>query len=140
MIEKAKSGIQLESIFLDTSLFNRGDYLETPSLDGKKMDLKLDSIERNDFIDCKVVVEFGDNTNNSDLSILVSMIGIFKKIGDISLSNEEFININAPAVIYPYIRQHVRSLSLDAGLAPIILPMVNFQRMYELNKKDTQDA
>lgn len=61
------------------------------------------------------------------VSIKVTMVGVFEKIGDSIIADlEEFGRVNGAAILFPYIREHVTSLSLKAGLGPIILPPINF--------------
>ncbi|GJM36568.1 MAG: hypothetical protein DHS20C18_55690 [Saprospiraceae bacterium] len=57
---------------------------------------------------------------------------------DKGLALDYFTNVNAPAIIYPYIRQHATYLSLQAGtINPIILPILNFVDLYDNQKKET---
>ncbi|NCD10471.1 MAG: preprotein translocase, partial [Negativicutes bacterium] len=35
-------------------------------------------------------------------------------------------NVNGAAIIYPYIREHLTSLSVKAGVGIILLPPANF--------------
>ncbi|MEM9886248.1 MAG: protein-export chaperone SecB [Bacteroidota bacterium] len=135
MIEKATSSIRLESIFLSETIFNRGNDLEKDSIDDYGMQVGLNSIDRDDVIQTTVTVELGKNSNPNAFYMKVAMVGIFRKKGETPLTDNEFKNVNAPAIIYPYIRQHIRSLSLDATIKPILLPLVNFQKLYEHNKK-----
>ena len=56
------------------------------------------------------------------------MIGEFRLIGETPLATnlENFGRINGAAIIFPYIREHISSLSIKAGIPPIVLPIVNF--------------
>lgn len=45
--------------------------------------------------------------------------------------NSAFINVNAPAIAFPYIRSFISNLTLNAGYDPIILPSFNFVKMFE---------
>jgi len=40
--------------------------------------------------------------------------------------NKNFGNVNGAAIIYPYIREHLTSLSVKAGVGIILLPPANF--------------
>lgn len=40
--------------------------------------------------------------------------------------SSEFAKISAPAIGFPYVRAFISTLSLQAGLPPIILPSINF--------------
>jgi preprotein translocase subunit SecB len=54
------------------------------------------------------------------------MIGIFEKKGESVIDLENFGNVNGAAIIYPYIREHLTSLSVKAGVGIILLPPTNF--------------
>ena len=62
-----------------------------------------------------------------EFSAKIKMIGIFEKNGDTELSIEEFAQVNAPAIIYPYIREHLSSLTTKAAVGTIFLSPYNFQ-------------
>jgi preprotein translocase subunit SecB len=57
----------------------------------------------------------------------IIMIGIFEKFGEPQLSEENFKKINAPAIIYPFIREHLHNICLKSGIANVLLPTVNFK-------------
>jgi preprotein translocase subunit SecB len=42
------------------------------------------------------------------------------------MSFEEFTSINAPALIFPYIREHITAITQKAGIKPIIIQPINF--------------
>lgn len=56
----------------------------------------------------------------------IKMVGVFEKIGDSQLDLEQFGNVNGPAIIFPYIREHITNLSAKAGLGLILIPPINF--------------
>lgn len=63
------------------------------------------------------------------VKINVKMIGVFECIGDSPLTDfKQFGRVNGAAIIFPYIREHITSLSLKAGISAIILPPVNFTK------------
>lgn len=68
------------------------------------------------------------------VSAKVVYSGTFKKVGentDEELNN--FLNINAPAIIFPFVREVVASLTAKAMVGAILLQPVNFVKLY--NKK-----
>lgn len=140
MEEQIKAGIQLKAINLVTSIFQRGDYLQQPSVDNIPMEIGTELKLRDNFLDCIVLVNIGNITDEEAFGAAVKMVGIFKKNREVPYSDDEFSQINAPAIIYPYIRQHIRALSLDAGMNPIILPLINFQKRYELIREQEEAA
>ncbi|MBK7911352.1 protein-export chaperone SecB [Candidatus Pollutiaquabacter sp.] len=64
--------------------------------------------------------------------------GSFNVIGQPKLSTTDFANVNAPSIIFPFIREHVASTAVKAGLGPLILPPVNFVD-FALKKKKSSN-
>jgi preprotein translocase subunit SecB len=48
-----------------------------------------------------------------------------EKIDDVFLESD-FAKISAPAIGFPYLRSFISNFSIQAGIAPIILPSINF--------------
>lgn len=59
------------------------------------------------------------------VTIKVKMVGVF--VCDDVENYEEFGRVNGAAIIYPYIREHITSLSTKAGIGTIVMPPVNFE-------------
>ena len=57
----------------------------------------------------------------------VKMIGIFEKVGEPAVSEDLFKKINAPAIIYPFIREHLHGLCQKGSVGNVLLPTVNFK-------------
>jgi preprotein translocase subunit SecB len=57
----------------------------------------------------------------------IKMLGIFEKIGEPALNEDTFKKINAPAIIYPFMREHLHNICLKAGIINVLLPTVNFK-------------
>jgi preprotein translocase subunit SecB len=79
-----------------------------------------------------VEVKISDSAQPEELTLTVRMAGEFsinkpgQKVGEMSV--EQFAKVNGPAIIYPYVRQVVRHLTLESSMpSPVILPIVNFQ-------------
>ncbi len=47
---------------------------------------------------------------------------------------DEFLRVNAPSIIMPYLRENISSLATRAGLPRVFLPTVNFREWYERDK------
>lgn len=65
---------------------------------------------------------------NEQVLAIIKMAGVFEKSGDSPLDLEQFGQVNGAAIIYPYIREHLSSLSAKAGLGLIFLPPVNLTK------------
>ena len=61
------------------------------------------------------------------LNIEVSCHGLFDFDSDLSPNEREsFFNVNAPAIVFPYIRAYISTLTSLSGMNnPVILPTIN---------------
>ncbi|MBQ5941769.1 protein-export chaperone SecB [Massilia sp. AB1] len=57
------------------------------------------------------------------------------KVTDDTL-RDTFMQVNAPAIAYPYLRSFVSIICVNAGQDPTILPPVNFQALFNKRKSD----
>lgn len=48
---------------------------------------------------------------------------------------DTFIQVNAPAIAYPFLRAYVSTLTVNSGYEQILLPPVNFQAMFNKRKE-----
>lgn len=68
----------------------------------------------------------------------VVIIGVFRAEGDGDEKlKENFAAVNAPAILFPYIREAISSASVKSGLPPVLIQPVNFVEMslQDNNKK-----
>jgi len=69
-----------------------------------------------------------------EVSAKIIMMGVFKCDGEPIIPLEQFAKANGPAIMFPFLREHLASITLKAGINPILLPSVNFIRLSEENK------
>jgi len=62
------------------------------------------------------------------LSIEMSAIAFFATADSIveDFKDSNFVRINAPAIVFPYLRAYISNLTVGAGFSPIVLPTLNF--------------
>lgn len=73
------------------------------------------------------IVNITDTSKKFNLQ--VKAIADFQIVGDIEKDiYNSFVNINAPAIAYPYLRAFVTNIVVQAGMAPIIIPPINFTK------------
>ena len=125
-----QSSYQLKRIRLVEAMFKFP--VEFP-LDNISTQIKSTSTVVGVDIICRLRVALNQINEGNEFKIEIEMEGSFEKKGEDTLSDNEFRNISAPSIIYPYIRQQVRYLSLEATINPIILPVINFQAYYQAN-------
>lgn len=52
---------------------------------------------------------------------------------------DTFIQVNAPAIAYPFLRAFVSTISVNSGYEQVLLPPVNFQALFD-KKKGTSEV
>ena len=111
----------IKSIYqLDTQKFKQGGKLDV----NFKFPTELDFAQKNLLsFPMEVLIENEDKS----LRIQVGIIGIFES--DVDLTKEKsFVEISAPAIIFPYIRAYVSNLTSMSGIQPILLPTYNMTK------------
>ncbi len=117
-----ESKINLKTISLQTSNFRRGDISDPGKL---TMALNINTEDKNDsfFVTEKITLT---SDQSKDFFFEVEMLAEFTKSADFNIPLEDFGHVNAAAIIYAYIRQHISTTTLQAGIKPLILPILNF--------------
>jgi preprotein translocase subunit SecB len=131
MEQQKGSGYKIDNILLIESIFTRQPHIsfENGGFDNQ-IAIEKEVVEDDDT--CKfsvgLILDFKAVRNDEiAFQIKVKMVGLFEKTGEATLSEDTFKNINGPAIIYPFIREHVSSVTLKAGIGTVILPSVNFK-------------
>lgn len=133
-----QSGFELQHIVLTNSSFHR---IENVSFDSNvENNLNINTSVNIVGDTVSVLLQVGIDQQfkgQSQVTIDVAMIGVFRVIGQTPLATnlENFGRVNGAAIIFPYIREHISSLSIKAGIPPIVLPIVNFQSSVCENQK-----
>ena len=88
----------------------------------------------------RVLMRVTLSTSKPDIFHLeVAMQGKFERQNEsVTMPVEEFSNIIAASIIFPYIRDHVSSLTAKSGINPIMLPLINFIQLYDESKKQQE--
>lgn len=123
------SGYKIEHIFLMDSNFHREADIDFDTQNIKnELDIKVEPLptENNQFFVALVLTLKATQAERTVFDVFVRMGGLFSKHGEPALSEDSFKSINAPAIIFPFVREHVSSTALKAGLGPVLLPPVNF--------------
>lgn len=73
----------------------------------------------------KLLLDIIISEKNNELNIEVSSEWTFSynDLNDESLNN--FLYLNAPAILFPYLRAYITSLTALSGVSPIVLPTLN---------------
>jgi preprotein translocase subunit SecB len=77
----------------------------------------------------RLVLDTSISDKNNALSIAVKAEGYFEFDEGLSEDMKEgFFNANAPAILFPYIRAYISTLSTLSGIKPIVLPTLNLSQ------------
>ena len=130
-------GIHFEDIILVSDNFKRSvNVPETtqPSIDFNVSYVK--SEETNNF-SLEISTKFkGIDEGNEVLNLECTFVGIFSYYeGDKNLSMDEFIENNAPAIMFPYIREHISSTTRKSGIPQFLLPPINVSALLKKKKE-----
>lgn len=139
MKENEISGFLVESIALTHVEFVRAENIAKNSVTKPIINLSLENKVTKTIARCKQTV-YVDVINEKDgeslANIEVTVLGVFKKRSkDSELNIEQFAALNAHAIIYPFVREHISNLSLKAGIGVVMLPSVNFAAFFENRKQ-----
>ncbi len=105
--------------------------------DGKTIDSGLDvQFDQMSFIDesgnklrHSMTAHISDK--NQCLHIDATMYGVFEFDKELTAEQKEvFSKTNAPAILFPYLRSYITSLTALAGIPPIILPTFNMTTLH----------
>ena len=129
--EKPQGSYRIENIVLMSSSFHRETNIDFT----KPINLNFEhtsEAQETSTDDGKfgVVLSFsfkGMQDQLTTFTAMVKMVGIFEKIGEPPVPEEAFKKINAPAIIYPFIREHIHALCQKGTVGTVLLPTVNFQ-------------
>ena len=94
-----------------------------------KMSIEIErkgDIEENNIYRINMYIGVSDETNNFKIS--ANMVALFEFDSEIS-------EANAPAILFPYFRAYISTLTSLSGMQPVILPTINFARMLEQQEK-----
>ncbi|WP_288447892.1 protein-export chaperone SecB [uncultured Chryseobacterium sp.] len=134
---------KLNDIILVNTSFNRETSLEFE--DDFELDTQID-INHGFSSENNFVVQFSykmklDIKNNDELvpqfeysSTHVAQFETKENEENDPVKIERFANINVAAMIFPFIRENVATISAKAGMSPIMIPVINFIELYERNK------
>jgi len=138
MEDAGKSGFKILNIVLMDSSFKRVDNVHLATGDGVKnnVDITTGYNLNGNMLVCNLTVNYTFIHNEiQEVEAKIVMVGVFEKIGDTDLKIDSFGQINAPSIIFPYIREHLTSLSVKAGVNPVVLAPVNFVAMAKPEEK-----
>ncbi|MCI4648919.1 protein-export chaperone SecB [Phaeodactylibacter sp.] len=138
-MSKENTQFRLNRVSLVKSIFELKTIGFQPS-DKLSVDINTSFNASDESIIVFVEVKVSDSNQPEELTLAVRMVGEFSinkpSEGGTKMNVEQFAKVNGPAIIYPYVRQVIRHLTLESSMpSPVILPIVNFQAFQQ--KRDS---
>jgi preprotein translocase subunit SecB len=142
---------KLRNIILTKTSFERDDEIDfnIETEYDTTIQIRYGIVENKHFaVEFEYLFEIFSIENNEEHQISYSSIHVaqFDLEEEIDLENsinkekiQRFANINAAAMIYPFIRENAASISAKAGMSPIMIPVSNFIERYEKLNKESSD-
>jgi preprotein translocase subunit SecB len=128
--QKTDSGFKIISIVLSESHFLRTPIISfnDPSA-VSNLDINANYKINENLVDVDLQLSYSFRKGEEkQVDATIKMVGVFEIVGQPKLTPDEFGKVNGPAIIYPFIREHLSSLSVKAGLGNLLIPPINFSK------------
>lgn len=80
----------------------------------------------------KYEMSVGIEDDNKYLNIQIVASGLFEFDKNLTnLEKQAFFSVNAPAILFPYVRAYITTLTSLSGIKPVILPTLNMSTSKE---------
>jgi len=134
MDKQQQPGITFDAILLSDIHFERKPYLDK----NLEIDVSFEakrSIEGNKG-SVQIITKLQLKTETEVfVKLELVHVGVFSVTDEPNMSLEHFLEFNAPALIFPYIRNEISSITCSAGLTPVVLPPMNIMAMIKQNEE-----
>jgi preprotein translocase subunit SecB len=68
----------------------------------------------------------------------ITYTGIFEMIGFKAEIEEQIMNIQCPALLFPFIRKIISDQTVDGGYPPLLIDPIDFHALYVQNKQNAE--
>jgi preprotein translocase subunit SecB len=123
------------------------EFTNNPAFNAESVDIKFDirhevALEIPDaYVTVHLNIFTDAEANNYPFSFSVSTTGHFQIDAENPEDAMAFLNVNAVAILFPYVRALVTTYTANANVPPLILPPMNIAKMLEkATKEDGENA
>ncbi len=89
----------------------------------------------NQFI-LKIIISITDRNNGFNVNLSTEAVFSYSSETDVEENIKKLFSVNAPAIVFPYIRAYIASLTALSGMPLLTLPTLNLSQLGELLKKN----
>jgi len=122
---KYSSNLLMKDLYIDRFNFSRNKEIESTALPlaiSRKVERQEDTSAR-----IELTCTLGNETTGIKLDIImVAYFDIDKAIEDDD-EKDKLLNLNAVAIMFPFMRSQISILTSQPGLQPVIIPPINVQ-------------
>lgn len=127
MENKNEPGIRLLSVFI--SKLNFDTHPAFPQQRGLSlaMDLNHKFTQDDTRLETLLTIDLwnSEKREESPFNITATVVGLFEEIPGGAVTLKKFAEINAPSILFPYLREAVSSITAKSHLGSVLLPPVN---------------
>jgi|SRR5690606_15918694 len=130
---------KLNNIILSQSTFERNNMIDSSDEIINALNIDVENTVKNEIVLVKLIVTLtgkSSDTGKDNFDFKVSYVGEWSMGENPQPPLEIFTKMNAPAIIFPFIREHIAGISLKAGLDPLFLPTINFSQAAKEKNND----
>jgi preprotein translocase subunit SecB len=128
MDEKKQPGINFDNVLLTKLEFQREPVIPPKSELVMRFDASVSVAPENNKMTCELSCQIEDKSKS--FKIICSMVGMFSTVGGSeNMSLEQFAQVSAPALVFPFLRETIASITAKAGMPPLLLPPMNIKAM-----------
>lgn len=112
----------------DYKIVDASIHISPDGITGKNMSVEIKPQSYVSDKELNYKLQFDINISNSEnqFSVFASIIGLFEFDSDLDpVAKDKFFKINAPSLLFPYVRAYISTLTSLSGMAPVILPTIN---------------
>lgn len=136
MNKDKQPGINFDAIMLVKESFWR-DY-DFPDELSVSFDIEMHWSKQSDHT-CAVELIFNLDLLNGEKEVLTlesTFVGLFSIEDEAeNMDIEYFIENHAPGIMFPYIREHITTITQKAGVKPVLLPPINLVALLKQSAK-----
>jgi preprotein translocase subunit SecB len=133
-------GIPIKNIFITELSFQRAPEVSTPLKYSFKVQIGSSVDEDKKTAQVNLKLELSETTRK-EVTLTCCRIGLFDitEKDEMPISLDEFLSINAPALVFPYLRETVTNITLHSGINPIFIPTINFKEIRDKKQEEAPD-
>ena len=126
---KIQNAITLERFFVPNVEMNFNSIIDEETIETISIEIEFGiGYDENTKDIYSTNFEINIQSENKELFLKLTAIAFFKTSNEIDKEflESNFVQVNSPAIAFPFIRSYINTITTNSGIPPIILPSFNF--------------